>query len=214
MTNLKTTLKSTVAAIAFMAVAGTADANMISTGNFGAWQTFIGTSDTGKAMCVAGVTGPGRSFWLKYQPTSADKLGLTFYRPGWNIPQGQPVDVVVQVDNAPPFELHGVGAGRAKDGWSGFSAMISLDDVRSNGEAVIPYVLGLLGDGLSMKVSFPSGTEQPWEASLNGSRAAISRMGDCVTASASLSTGQTPTSQPFTAKPEEFSPATKTSQPF
>jgi len=95
----KTMLKTTIAAVALFAAVSSPKADMRVTASYGAWRTSEGLNDGGAPMCSASLLGADRAFLVKVE---RDGFFLHIFKDGWKIPEGQSVDVTLQVDNAPP----------------------------------------------------------------------------------------------------------------
>jgi len=208
-------LKSTVSAFALvtgLAVASIpAAAQMYSTGRTGAWETMAGISDLNQPMCSVHTTGPGMYFALKYFSVYPNKLEFFFYKQGWNIAVGQPIDVTLQVDNAMPLNLHGTGwrTPSLQANVGGFTASIDYRDVTTiTKNNAITETLDLLRSGLTLKIFFPQGNEGGWTAPLYGSNAAIGRFAQCIV---SLGVPQT---QPYSAQPFTPTQPNRATQPY
>jgi hypothetical protein len=203
--------KTLTAAVALLACASTAHAGLQKVGQFGDWQTFAGISnDNTTAMCVAGLTGPSRSLYVNYQQDK-DIAAVQLYKEGWKIPQGTKIEIVLQVDQAPPMRLIAIGGHNSTTGQDFLQAPIGASDIwEATGKPMITELMSMIGDGNTVRFYFPSGNEKPWEGSLNGSRAAMVNLSQCVTYVASAKSKPAPT-QPFGAAPstQPFTPAAR-----
>ena len=135
----------------------------------GGWDSFRGTATDGRQICGIGSSNPadGRAFSLRFV---LGEDGITFVanKPNWNIPEGTPVAVVMQVGLDRPWTEQAVGHGDRLQ-WTMERALVPNFDAQFRRAA-------------SMTVTFPAGSEQAWIISLNGSTAASDAMGRCVTA--------------------------------
>ena len=155
-------------------------AGVVITGHYGAWQTAAGTTtDTHEVMCMAGLSGRDRSFSLKTF-RGVEILTVHVYKSGWAIPNGQRMRVLVQIDQAPPFNMIGVGFNSPGKAESGVQIDFRYGDSWSQtGKPVASELVSLLASGRTLNIFFPDGNESPWEGSLNGSTAALTELGAC-----------------------------------
>ena len=134
----------------------------------GAWDAFDGQGDNGQPLCGIGTRNPadGRTFSLRFT-IGGDDVAFIAAKPGWTIPDGTALTVVVQVGLSQPFTGQAVGKGDQVQWTVDRNAAQAFDaEFRRAG---------------SMTVTFPSGDEPPWVISLSGSTAASKAMGRCVT---------------------------------
>ena len=168
----------------------------------GGWDVFKGTGTDGRQTCGIGSTNPadGRAFSLRFSPGD-DGIIFVADKPNWDIPEGTPVPVVMQIGLERPWTEQAVG---------------HVDRVEWSMErAVVPTFDAQFRRAASMTVTFPAGSERPWIISLNGSTTASNAMGRCVTAmtqnaaavAAPAPATQGPT-QPYGAAPASPAPAT------
>lgn len=138
-------------------------------GRAGGWDEFRGTGADGRQTCGIGSTNPtdGRAFSLRF---ALGDSNITFIadKPGWHIPSGTHIAVVMQVGLERPWTEQAMGDGERVQ-WT-------MD------RAVVPGFDAQFRAAQSMTVTFPAGSERPWVISLNGSTAASNAMGRCVTA--------------------------------
>jgi hypothetical protein len=178
-----------MAAVALLAVAAPAAAQMRITGRYGDWTSSEGFGSYGSPMCSAGLVGAERSFFMK---SDGHDLILHVFKDGWEVPDDQPVELALQVDNAPPVHLWGFGLGKSL---SGIEVLIHPEAIwEHSGRTTISELPKLLQNGLRFRLSFPDGDEPSWEGSLAGSGKALTAMMDC---SRRLAARRT---QPFGAK--------------
>jgi hypothetical protein len=162
----------------------------------GGWDAFDDQGDSGQPVCGIGSRNPadGRTFSLSFQIGSED---VTFRaaKPGWAIPQGTQIPVVVQIGLERPWTEQAMGDGDTLH-WTMDRTAIQSFDVQFR-------------RATSMTVTFPTGNERPWIISLAGSTAVSDAMGRCVTdmsrraSAAQPAPAPTPgqTTQPFGAAP-------------
>ncbi len=177
-------------------------ASMVTTGHYGAWETLAGTSDRQSQMCAATLS--GRDSWWFHLKTvrGMESLSVQVFKLGWAIPDGQRVRVLVQVDQAPPFNMTGQGI-NYPGGPSGIQLDFRYGDSWSQtGKPVATELLSLLASGRTLRVFFPDGDESPWEGSLTGSAAALTQLVAC---DARYANPAAPT-QPFAATPAPRQP--------
>jgi hypothetical protein len=134
----------------------------------GSWDAFTGPGTDGRPVCGIGNTNPvdNRSFSLRF-PIGGDSVMFQAGKPGWDIPAGTQLPLVVQIGLNAPWNVQGVGNGHMIE-WS-------LDR-----DAIQTFDAQFRAAG-SMTVSFPSGNEPPWTIGLNGSTAISNAFGRCVT---------------------------------
>jgi hypothetical protein len=205
---MTTTLKTLTAAAALLAFAGTAEAEMRFTGQFGSWSTGTGTNDHGQRMCSAQLIGADRSIYVKYQANSSS-LFLHLFKTGWNIPDGQPVTVVVQVDHAPTMMLSGIGMHHTQHESDGINIVVPNTAWAASGKPMDVELLGLIRDGLKIQFYFPDGNEESWDGQLTGSTNAVMSLAQCITA---LDGSLSPPAPPSVAPTQPF--AAPQTQPF
>jgi hypothetical protein len=193
----KLLLAATAAALPLLTTV--AHAEMRDTVTFGSWTTAAGISNNNRPMCSARISGAVRSFFIKYEK-GFDGVFLQLFKDGWHIPAGQPIDVVLQVDQAMAWRLPGTGMQVPGLPFSGINISIPANSVSTiTGKNTIEVIASLLREGLSVKFFFPEGSEPPWEGPLDGSSTALSVMAGCVSAitAAPQPTQPVPAAQPF-----------------
>jgi hypothetical protein len=167
------------------------------TSKTGAWETYDGTgSDNNIPLCVAKLSGQDRAFMVKYQ---GDMIFLQISKNGWNIPNNTPVDVNIEIDNAPGYTLHAVGytENMPNGPFSAVQFDFGWDQVNpASGETYVKEFTNLLTAGLTLKISFPNGNEPGWSGSLKGSAASFGVFIDC--ASKIYQANHPAVTQPFT----------------
>lgn len=105
-----------------IALAMPAGAKVSNTGVFGYWTTFAGATEAGSPICgmsndwgFAGAT--VGSFMIKY--FGGDHIAVHVGKAGWQVPEGRPVPVLMQVDRAPGMRVQAYGVSEA---WAGSSS--------------------------------------------------------------------------------------------
>jgi hypothetical protein len=149
----------------------------------GSWDAFTGPGTDGKPVCGIGNTSPvdNHSFSLRF-PIGGDSVMFEVKKPGWTIPAGTRLPLVVQIGLNSPWTLQGVGNGQVI-GWSLDRTAIQTFDAQFRAAG-------------SMTVSFPSGNEPPWTIALNGSTAISNAFGRCVTDITARTEAQAPAPAP------------------
>ncbi len=160
----------------------------------GVWDAFDGQGDDGAPVCGIGSHNPadGRAFSLRFQ-IGGDDVTFSAVKPGWTIPDGTHIPVVVQVGLEQPWTQQAVGNGNRVQ-WTMPRTDMQTFDAEFRRAS-------------SMTVTFPAGSEQPWVLSLAGSTAASNAMGRCVTDLAQRAAAARPAASPAPA-------AESTTQPF
>jgi hypothetical protein len=161
-------------AIALIAMAAPAAAQMRITGNFGDWFSSEGFGSLGSSMCSAGIAGADRSFFIK---DNGHDFMVHVFKDGWDVPGDQPVEIVLQIDAAAPVHLWGFGT----DGTHGGVEVVLHPEAiwEHSGRPTIVELPKLLQNGRTFRLSFPDGDEPPWEGSLSGSGKALTEMMAC-----------------------------------
>ena len=159
----------------------------------GAWDAFDGQGDGGQPVCGIGSLNPadGQAFSLRFQ-IGGDEVTFAAVKPGWNIPAGTRIPVVMQVGLEPPWSQQAVGSGNRVQ-WTVDRAGAATFDAQFR-------------RATSMTVTFPSGTEQPWVISLSGSTAASNAMGRCVTDLTQRAAATPPAAAPESAEQSATQP--------
>jgi hypothetical protein len=190
------------------ALAGPAGAEVSDTGVFGYWTTFAGVATDGKPVCGMRTDWrAGGTFLIKY--FGQDELVVQIGREGWQVPFGQPVTVLIRVDQAPAFSIVSHGVGDVGRGWS------VLELWAATGKSAIEEFVALLTTGRQVSVSFPDGDEPPWIGQLDGSGAALRSFTACGTTIDAANSRAPGTTQPFSRREApEPPPAGTITQPF
>ncbi|WP_428492556.1 hypothetical protein [Rhodopila sp.] len=196
-----------LAAALLIGLVGAASADVSITSESGAWKTIAGTATDGKTVCGAEIIGQDRILLIKWF-AGVDGLIIQIAKTGWNIPDGQQVDVLFQFDQLAPWRARAVGV-------QGTSATGSRVEFRIQGDDITGFI-DQLRLASHMSVAFPSGSERPWSASLKGSNIAIVHMMQCVrsvvAARSSQPSGVAP-SQPGPNVSQPFTPASPVGRP-
>jgi hypothetical protein len=181
---------SVLVALAVIASTAAARADTTIYYHAGNWDAFEATAPNGQPLCGIGShnVADGSTLSLRSQPGTGDVLFITS-KPGWQIPAGTKLPVVMQIGLAQPWTEQATG--------SGDSVQWTLD-----GNTMQTFYAQFSGAS-SMTVTFPSGTEPPWVMGLAGSSAITNAMARCVAdvqqrAAAPTPAPQTAT-QPFAA---------------
>ena len=161
----------------------------------GAWDAFSGRSDGGHMFCGIGSTNPadGRALSLRFDIGGANVV-FEARKPGWSIPNGTNVPVVMTIGTDTPWSQQAVAENNALR-WT-------LD-----GTAIQTFDAQFRRAG-SMTVAFPGGNEPPWTLSLTGSTAISNAFGRCVRDLAARGETAPPgaPTQPFTPAPAPTQP--------
>jgi hypothetical protein len=184
------------------ALAAPAGANVSDTGVFGYWTTFAGATNDGSPVCGLstdwgrGGSAVGR-FMIKY--FGGDRIVVHIGKIGWQVPEGQPVIVGMQVDRAPGMRVQARGVKLGSMNGLEF-AIESNDTWLATGKNALTEFVSLLATGRQIVVSFPDGTEAPWVGRLDGASTALKSFSACNdTINAAKAPG---TTQPFGRVPE------------
>ncbi|HEY2620404.1 MAG TPA: hypothetical protein VGI78_23895 [Acetobacteraceae bacterium] len=156
----------------------------------GSWDAFSGAGTDGRPVCGVGTTNPAdnRSFSLRFA-IGGDSVMFETKKPGWNVPAGTQLPVVMQIGLDTPWDVQGTGNGEVVEWTLDRGAMQTFDaQFRRAG---------------SMTLSFPSGNEAPWTVVLNGSTAISNAFGRCVTDLTQRTEPQQPAPAPAPAGPTQ-----------
>jgi hypothetical protein len=134
----------------------------------GVWDAFSGPGDNGGSVCGIGTTNPNdrRSLSMRW-PIGGQLMIFQANKPTWSIPNGTPIQVVLQIDSNPPWTVQAVGHDRIVS-WTMSSDVIQEFDQQFRRGSVLA-------------VNFPGGSEPQWVLSLNGSTAISNTFGRCIT---------------------------------
>lgn len=133
----------------------------------GGWDAFSGRGGNGGPVCGIGTTNPVDNHTLSLRfDIGGDDTQFAASKPGWTIPDGTPISVVVQVGLNPPWTMRGIGRGRSIE-WAMDRASIQDFDRQFR-------------TAQSMTMSFPQGNEPPWTVSLAGSTMISNTFGRCI----------------------------------
>jgi hypothetical protein len=157
----------------------------------GSWDAFEATGTGGQPICGIGShnLADGSSLSLRFQLSGSD-VTFTASKPGWQIPDGTALPVVMQVGLSEPWTEQAIGNGDRVEWTLGTSAMQTFD--------------AQFRAASSMTLTFPGGTEPPWVIGLRGSTAISNAMGRCITdlrQRANTAASPQSTTQPFGAAP-------------
>ncbi len=157
----------------------------------GSWDAFEATGSGGEPICGIGShnLADGSSLSLRFQLGGAN-VTFTASKPGWQIPDGTALPVVMQVGLSEPWTVQAVGRGDTVEWTVDTNAMRTFDTQ--------------FRAASSMTLTFPGGTEPPWVIGLRGSTAISNAMGRCITdlrQRANTTVSPQSTTQPFGAAP-------------
>jgi hypothetical protein len=196
------------------ALAAPSSAQVSNTGVFGYWTTFAGVANDRKPICGMSTDWEVRgqttgSFIIKY--FGGGEIVVHIARAGWQVPYGQTVKVLIQIDQAPVMEVLSRGV-EENQGMSILEFTIKRDDVwEATGKNAIEEFLALLSAGRQITISFPDGSEPPWIGQLAGSRGALQSFMACGTTIDAANHRTPEATQPFSRKE---APEPATTQPF
>lgn len=157
--------------------ASPAHSEVVTLGEFGAWSLHGGTTTSGQRTCALGAfAGFRRSILIQYF-AGDDTLAVRLHNPGWAIPTGASVRIVMRVGSA-TFDANAAGRGNEVR-W-----FIGGDTLRTWEQA--------FRAGALMQIGFLTGSEPPWIISLAGSGRATSGLASCVRALGSMGGGTPP----------------------
>lgn len=155
------------APIAAILAATPASAEMVDINTSGPWKVAGGKNQDDQRMCaMLNAVTDNRIMSIK---VIEGVTGLIFQmgNPGWHIPEDQKVPVTMTIDGGKPWT-------ELADGKKSIVQFVvdNKDDVQR--------FVGAFGAGNYLRVAFPSGSEQPWNASLLNSNAALKYFSLCV----------------------------------
>jgi len=133
----------------------------------GNWDAFESTSTGGQPACGIGShnLADGSSLALRFELGSTN-VTFTASKPGWQIPYGTTLPVVMQVGLSEPWTVQAIGNDNRVE-WTLDTDRMRTFDAQFRGSS-------------SMTLTFPSGTEPPWVIGLRGSSAISDVMARCV----------------------------------
>jgi hypothetical protein len=177
-----------VAVILFVSVAtGRADDTMIYY-HIGSWDAFSGRSDSGQPLCGIGTADPanGRSLSMRFA-LGGSAVEFTAGKPGWAIPVGTRMTVVMQLGSAAPWTELVEGDGRRLR-WSMDQTAVQVFDTQFRRAS-------------SLALMFPDGNEPAWTLPLTGSTAIDDAFGRCITDLTRRTQGGAPAGGPPATQP-------------
>ena len=174
-----------------------ASAQMSLISQSGAWTAMAGLSSGGRPMCLLRAEGrsTGRSLYLKYLHGS-HAIVVHAVKLSWSIPANARIPVEMGIDNAPGWTAT---ATRMENLAAGIEWLVGLD--------VMDCFEAQFRAGRQLILSFPSGTEEPWEANLSGSNAMMGAFNNCIRriydGTPTQPHGGTSTTQPHSTPPTQ-----------
>lgn len=129
-----------------------------SQGELTKWASFNDRSKTGVPICsmvVAPVSGQTVKNIAIKSFGGSDHLNITLYKDSWKIPRGKKVPTAIDFMDNEYLQVDTYGDGQVLD--------LALP---SKATAIF---LSMMKDSRSLRITFQSGNEQPWVASLSGS---------------------------------------------
>lgn len=184
-------LGAVMAVAAALGVAPAAGADTTIYYHAGSWDAFEATGAGNQPVCGVGShnLADGSSLSLRFQ-LGGNHVTFTASKPGWQIPDGTEIPVVMQVGLSQPWTLQAAGTGDRVE-WPLDTNAMQTFDAQFRGAS-------------SMTITFPAGTEPPWVIGLRGSRAISDAMNRCVTdlrRRPSAAAQPQSTTQPYEAMP-------------
>lgn len=157
----------------------------------GSWDAFEATGTGGQPICGIGShnLADGSSLSVRFQ-LGGSNVTFTASKPGWQIPDGTALPVVMQVGLSEPWTEQAIGTGDKVE-WTLDTSTMQTFDAQFRAAS-------------SMTLTFPGGTEPPWVIGLRGSTAISNAMGRCITdlrQRANMAVPSQNTTQPFGATP-------------
>ncbi len=133
----------------------------------GSWDAFEATATGGQPICGIGShnLADGSSLSMRFQ-LGGSNVTFTASKPGWQIPDGTTLPVVMQVGLSEPWTEQAIGNGDRVEWTLDTDAMQTFDTQ--------------FRAASSMTLTFPGGTEPPWVIGLRGSTAISNAMGRCI----------------------------------
>ncbi|BFO03415.1 hypothetical protein KNHN1_17930 [Pseudomonas guariconensis] len=132
------------------------------------WASFNDRSKTGAPICSM-VVAPASGQIVKNIAIKSfggsDHLNITLYKDSWKIPRGKKIPVAVDFMDNKYLQVDTYGDGQILD--------LALP---SQATAVF---LSMLKDSKSLRITFQSGNEKPWTASLYGSLPHLKKFVQC-----------------------------------
>lgn len=133
----------------------------------GVWEAFGGTDNGGTPVCGVITAGAENRIFTIKQYLGSKGFTLQIFKGGWRIPEGQRVDVSIRFDSYDP--------------WTAQASALPPDGIRvSIPQNLAEAFLREFSGANKLRVTFPKGSEQPWEGGLSGSAAVTLTMLDCV----------------------------------
>ena len=177
------------------------------TGTFGNWTTTEGTNSNTNPMCTVGLADAERMFYIKHEVLLSKDVVIPMIqilKPGWQVSEKQPGQVVIQVDNGIKYTYQGWGLGNvpAYPTLSGFSVPLETTDSGQLTD-LNKSLIAAMRTGRYLKIFFPSGSESTWSMRLNGFKDAFNEMMNCLGRIEALRSQQLqqPRTQPFVRQP-------------
>jgi hypothetical protein len=163
----------------------------------GSWLLSAGTADNGSSACVASTEGPGKYLGIKVFENST-VVTIHVAKTGWSIPQGTQARLAMRFDRAEPW--FGVATGTYNE--NVIEAQVPLQNLTS--------FTNQFRAARQLVIYFPDGNEQPWTVAMNGSRAVMNNLTQCV----AVMLGRKKQTQPFASSPQPYGIAPQPSSPM
>jgi hypothetical protein len=166
MTEKKSVMRHlSLAALLMFAVTTQSQAETRTLARHGFWNAFGGTTNSGRATCGVDSTGEGGRHLMVQYYGRATVLRVRVIRSSWNIPEGSEVPVRMAVDGL-SWTAMAYGSGRE----------ISFTLV---GDTISQFERAFRA-GTMLRLTFPNGSEGPWNFSLIGTNAVVTAFLDCL----------------------------------
>lgn len=137
-------------------------------GELNKWGSFNDRAKNGTPICSMVVT-PSSGATVKNiaikSVGGSDRLSITLYKDSWKIPSGKKVPAAVDFMDNQYLQADTYGDGQ-------------ILDLELPVEATAIF-LGLMKDSKSLRITFQSGNEKPWVASLSGSLPHLKKFINC-----------------------------------
>lgn len=192
-------LIATTAIGALALSAAPASAKVVDLAQAGSWTAYAGTSDTGRPICGMHIGQPGaKALHIKWG--NGDTFWTVMaWKPGWRIPDGTKIPVVVGFDKTRLGNA--IATGYSTEG----KLRNTIGDhveFSVHGDLLKDFFKGFK-DGDRMWIQFPSGTETPWFADLTGSETIGNVFTQCIR---DVIKRYPPATQPYGKEPEATQP--------
>ncbi|MBF3053411.1 hypothetical protein HKW90_03200 [Pseudomonas aeruginosa] len=132
------------------------------------WTSFNDRTPSGTPVCSMVVTPSAgeavKNFAIKAMG-GANHLSVTLYKDSWKIPKGKSVQANIDFMDNYQLAVDGYGDGK-------------ILDLALPASETASFILNIR-DAKKLRISFPSGSEQPWVASLDGAKSLLLDFVNC-----------------------------------